>query len=192
MQILITILVGYILGSIPFGFIIVHLNGKGDIRKIGSGNIGATNVLRTGYKSIAILTLFLDGSKAAIAFLIFDYFYGGSFGLIAGGSALIGHCYPVWLKFKGGKGVATFFGFLLASCWIIGILMALVWLIIALISRISSLSAIIAAILTPLTALFFNNSNLAIVSGILTIVIIIRHIENIIRIANGTESRFGK
>lgn len=192
MQFLITFLAGYLLGSIPFGFLIVHLNGKGDIREIGSGNIGATNVLRTGNKNIALITLLLDGSKAAMALFIFEYFYGVNFGLIAGASALIGHCYPIWLKFRGGKGVATFFGFLVASSWVIAALIGSVWLVVALISRMSSLAAILAAILTPLIAFSFNNSKLAVVSSILAVIIVFRHSENIIRIVKGTESKFGK
>jgi len=172
--------------------IVVHLNGKGDIREIGSGNIGATNVLRTGNKSIALITLFLDGSKAAMALFIFEYFYGVNFGLIAGASALIGHCYPIWLKFRGGKGVATFFGFLIASSWIVASLTGLVWLVVALISRMSSLAAIAAATLTPLIAFSLNHSKLAIVSSILAVIIVFRHSENIKRIAKGAESKFGK
>jgi len=192
MQFLITFLAGYLLGSIPFGFLIVHLNGKGDIREIGSGNIGATNVLRTGNKNIALITLFLDGLKAAIALLIFEYFYGVNLGLIAGAAALIGHCYPIWLKFRGGKGVATFFGFLLASSWVIAAITGSVWFVVALISRMSSLAAILAAILTPLIAFSFNESKLAVVSSILAVIIVFRHSENIIRIVKGTESKFGK
>ena len=192
MQFLITFLAGYLLGSIPFGFLIVHLNGKGDIREIGSGNIGATNVLRTGNKNIALITLFLDSSKAAMALFIFEYFYGVNLGLIAGASALIGHCYPIWLKFRGGKGVATFFGFLVASSWVIAALIGSVWLVVALISRMSSLAAILAAILTPLIAFSFNDSKLAVVSSILAVIIVFRHSENIIRIVKGTESKFGK
>ena len=192
MQFLITFLAGYLLGSIPFGFLIVHLNGKGDIREIGSGNIGATNVLRTGNKNIALITLFLDGLKAAMALLIFEYFYGVNLGLIAGAAALIGHCYPIWLKFRGGKGVATFFGFLLASSWVIATITGSVWFVVALISRMSSLAAILAAILTPLIAFSFNESKLAVVSSILAVIIVFRHSENIIRIVKGTESKFGK
>lgn len=192
MQFLITFLAGYLLGSIPFGFLIVHLNGKGDIREIGSGNIGATNVLRTGNKNIALITLFLDGLKAAMALLIFEYFYGVNLGLIAGAAALIGHCYPIWLKFKGGKGVATFFGFLLASSWVIAAITGSVWFVVALISRMSSLAAILAVILTPLIAFSFNDSKLALVSSILAVIIVFRHSENIIRIVKGTESKFGK
>ena len=192
MQFLITFLAGYLLGSIPFGFLIVHLNGKGDIREIGSGNIGATNVLRTGNKNIALITLFLDGLKAAMALLIFEYFYGVNLGLIAGAAALIGHCYPIWLKFKGGKGVATFFGFLLASSWVIAAITGSVWFVVAMISRMSSLAAILAVILTPLIAFSFNDSKLALVSSILAVIIVFRHSENIIRIFKGTESKFGK
>ena len=192
MQFLITFLAGYLLGSIPFGFLIVHLNGKGDIREIGSGNIGATNVLRTGNKNIALITLFLDGLKAAMALLIFEYFYGVNLGLIAGAAALIGHCYPIWLKFRGGKGVATFFGFLLASSWVIAAITGSVWFVVAMISRMSSLAAIFAVILTPLIAFSFNDSKLALVSSILAVIIVFRHSENIIRIVKGTESKFGK
>ena len=120
-EVLYALLGGYLLGSIPFGLLIARASGQGDIRKIGSGNIGATNVLRTGRKDIAFLTLILDAGKAGIAALLFNHFLGSPMGLFAGAAALIGHCFPIWLGFKGGKGVATFFGCLLAVAWPIGL-----------------------------------------------------------------------
>ena len=156
MQFLITFLAGYLLGSIPFGFLIVHLNGKGDIREIGSGNIGATNVLRTGNKNIALITLLLDGSKAAMALFIFEYFYGVNFGLIAGASALIGHCYPIWLKFRGGKGVATTLGMMIGSVPILGFMACVIWICMAIIFRYSSVAALIALATSPIFALILG------------------------------------
>src|SRR5215468_1360181 len=124
-------LLGYLLGSIPFGLLLTRWAGLGDIRNVGSGNIGATNVLRTGRKDIAAATLLLDGAKAAAAVLIARYLFGPEQALLAGGAAFFGHCFPVWLKFKGGKGVATFFGALLAGLPMIGVAAILIWLIVA-------------------------------------------------------------
>jgi len=189
---IIAILGGYLLGSIPFGLLITKATGGGDIRDIGSGNIGATNVLRTGRKDIAALTLLLDAGKAAAALLLVNYFVGAPYGLIAGAAALIGHCYPVWLKFDGGKGVAAFFGCLLAAAWPVGLLAAVMWLSSAYISRMSSLAALTAAGTAPLAALFLGYPSVAYMSVVLAIVIYIRHRENIGRILKGTESKIGK
>ena len=145
MPILYALIGGYLLGSIPFGLLIARATGQGDIRDIGSGNIGATNVLRTGRKDIALITLLLDAGKAGIAALIFNHFFGAPIGFFAGAAALIGHCFPIWLKFKGGKGVATFFGGLLATAWPIGLIAGAIWLACAFLTRISSLSALAAA-----------------------------------------------
>ena len=128
----IAIAVGYLLGSIPFGLLLARAFGQGDIRDIGSGNIGATNVLRTGRKDIAALTLLLDAGKAGVAGLIIGHFIGAPYSFIAAASAFLGHCFPIWLKFKGGKGVATFFGALLALVWPVGLIVAATWLIICL------------------------------------------------------------
>ena len=192
MPILYALLGGYLLGSIPFGLMIARATGQGDIRKIGSGNIGATNVLRTGRKDIALITLLLDAGKAGIAALIFNYFFGSPIGLFAGAAALIGHCFPVWLKFKGGKGVATFFGGLLATAWPIGLIAGAIWLTCAFVTRISSLSALAAAGSAPLIALLMGYPNIAIMAATMAIIIYIRHAENIGRIIKGTESRIGK
>ena len=130
---------GYLLGSIPFGVILTRAAGAGDVRNIGSGNIGATNVLRTGRKDLAIATLVLDAGKGAVALLIARYLFGETAGAIAGGAAFMGHLFPVWLGFKGGKGVATFFGLILAACWPLGLLAAATWLIVAFALRYSCL-----------------------------------------------------
>jgi glycerol-3-phosphate acyltransferase PlsY len=192
MPILYALIGGYLLGSIPFGLLIARATGQGDIRKIGSGNIGATNVLRTGRKDIALITLLLDAGKAGIAALIFNHFFGSPIGLFAGAAALIGHCFPIWLKFEGGKGVATFFGGLLATAWPIGLIAGAIWLTCAFLTRISSLSALAAAGSAPLIALFMGYPNIAIMAAVMAIIIYIRHAENIGRIIKGTESRIGK
>jgi len=190
--ILYAILGGYLLGSIPFGLLIARASGQGDIREIGSGNIGATNVLRTGRKDIAFLTLILDAGKAGVAALIFNHFFGAPIGLYAGAAALIGHCFPVWLGFKGGKGVATFFGCLFATAWPIGLIAGAIWLSSAVLTRISSLSALAAAGITPLAAFIMGNIPVAIMAAVMAIIIYIRHAENIGRILKGTESKIGK
>ncbi len=182
---------GYLLGSIPFGMVLTRLAGQGDIRNIGSGNIGATNVLRTGNKFLAFLTLILDGGKGAAAALIAEYLSPGA-GLYAGGAAFIGHIYPVWLKFKGGKGVATFLGTLLALSWPVGLACCLTWFFTALIFRISSLSALVAAFLSPLYAYYISGTGLATLSCILCLLIFLRHKDNIKRLLQGTEPRIGK
>lgn len=183
---------GYLLGSIPFGLLITRATGQGDIREIGSGNIGATNVLRTGRKDIALITLLLDAAKAGVAALIFNHIFGFPVGLFAGAAALIGHCFPIWLKFKGGKGVATFFGCLLATAWPIGLIAGALWLASAFLTRISSLSALAAAGTAPLIAFMLGYYHVAIMAAVLAIIIYIRHAENIGRIIKGTESRIGK
>ncbi|MEE9272832.1 MAG: glycerol-3-phosphate 1-O-acyltransferase PlsY [Robiginitomaculum sp.] len=191
-NIIIAAISGYFLGAIPFGLLLARLAGQGDIRKIGSGNIGATNVLRTGRKDIAILTLIFDAGKAAAAVLIFRHLFGNTAGLIAGGAALIGHCYPVWLKFKGGKGVATYFGVLLIASWKVGLLAAIIWLTCAFLTRIVSLSGIITAIIAPIIAYFMGYIYVAVLCLAVGLVIIIRHHENIGRIFKGTESKISK
>ena len=183
---------GYLLGSIPFGLLIARATGQGDIRKIGSGNIGATNVLRTGRKDIAFITLLLDAGKAGIAALVFNHFFGAPIGFFAGAAALIGHCFPIWLKFKGGKGVATFFGALLATAWPIGLIAGAIWLACAFITRISSLSALAAAGSAPLIALIMGYPHVAMMAAVMAIIIYVRHAENIGRILQGTESRIGQ
>jgi len=185
---------GYLLGSLPFGLILTALTGQGDIRAIGSGNIGATNVLRTGKKLLALATLILDGGKGAAAIGLAHLAFGQPDLLyFAGGGAFFGHLYPVFLKFSGGKGVATFLGVLIALYWPLGLACCLAWLLSAAIFRISSLSALIAAALSPLLGFFvFGNVNIALFAGILCIMIFIRHRDNIRRLASGAEPRIGK
>ena len=142
--------IGYLVGSIPFGLVLTKLAGLGDVRKIGSGNIGATNVLRTGNKGLALATLLLDGGKGALVVILANIFLTQDYAVLAGGGAFLGHLYPIWLKFKGGKGVATFIGVMLAISWPAGLGVALTWLIVALVFRISSLSALVCAALAPL------------------------------------------
>ncbi len=191
MPLIISVIFGYLLGSIPFGLLIAKLSGQGDIRQIGSGNIGATNVLRTGRKDLAFLTLLTDAGKAGVAALIFNHFYGLPYGLIAGTLALIGHCFPVWLGFKGGKGVATFFGCLLATAWPIGLICGAVWLTVAYISKMSSMGALWAAAAAPLVAMFMGRIDIAFMALVLALVIFIRHRENIGRILKGVEPKIG-
>lgn len=189
---------GYLLGSIPFGVILTRAAGAGDVRNIGSGNIGATNVLRTGRKDLAIATLILDAGKGAVALLIARYLFGEVAGAIAGGAAFMGHLFPVWLGFKGGKGVATFFGLILSACWPLGLMAATTWLIVAFALRYSSLAALVAAALTPLYALMplpmlgLPAPAPILVLAIFTAVLIyIRHHENIARLLKGAEPKIG-
>lgn len=181
---------GYLLGSIPFGFILAKLMGQGDIRDIGSGNIGATNVLRTGRKDLALITLILDAGKAGVAAIIFGKLMP-FLGLVAGTAALIGHCYPIWLKFKGGKGVATFFGVLTATAWPVALVAAVTWLLSAVLTRMSSLSALLASVAAPIAAYFMGRIDIAIMAAVLSLIIFLRHKDNIGRILSGTESRIG-
>jgi glycerol-3-phosphate acyltransferase PlsY len=182
---------GYLLGSIPFGLVITRLAGLGDIREIGSGNIGATNVLRTGRKDLAALTLLLDAGKAGIAAAIFGATLGTTAGLIAGAAAFTGHCFPVWLKFKGGKGVATFVGTVLVVHWPVGLAVIVTWLITAAIFRMSSLGALIAALAAPIAAYLLGRPDVAIMTGLLTVLIYWLHRTNIERILKGEEPRIG-
>ena len=190
--VIIALIGGYLLGSIPFGLLITKATGGGDIREIGSGNIGATNVLRTGRKELAALTLLLDAGKAAAALLLVNHFVGAPYGLVAGAAALIGHCYPIWLKFDGGKGVATFFGCLLAAAWPVGLIAAAIWLASAALTRMSSLAALAAAGTAPIVAMILGYTYVGYMAVVLAMVIYIRHRENIGRILKGTESKIGK
>lgn len=183
---------GYVLGSIPFGLVLTRLAGYGDIRKIGSGNIGATNVLRTGNKPLALATLILDGGKGAIAVLIVSSMFAFIPAMMAGLGAVFGHLFPVWLKFKGGKGVATTFGTLLVMMPAVGVLTCLTWLASAFFFRISSLAALIAALAIPVYA-FLTYGMLGVWAAMVMMVLIwVKHIPNIKRIANGTEPKIGK
>lgn len=190
---------GYLLGSIPFGVVITRAAGAGDVRNIGSGNIGATNVLRTGRKDLALATLLLDAAKGAVALLIARWlFHSDVAGAIAGGAAFFGHLFPIWLKFKGGKGVATFFGLLIAAHWPLGLMAGATWLIVAFVLRYSSLAALIAAALAPVYALLpLPGAGLPVAQPILILSIVtavliwIRHHENIGRLLKGAEPRIG-
>ncbi|MCW5723860.1 MAG: glycerol-3-phosphate 1-O-acyltransferase PlsY [Maricaulaceae bacterium] len=182
---------GYLLGSIPFGLVITRMAGLGDIRAVGSGNIGATNVLRTGRKDLAAATLVLDAGKAGAAALIFWALIGREAGLIAGAAAFTGHCFPVWLKFKGGKGVATFFGVLLATAWPVGLSAAAVWLATAAIFRFSSLGALAAAAAAPVIAWFLGMADVAALCLFLAVLIYWLHRANIQRLLKGEEPRIG-
>lgn len=182
---------GYLFGSIPFGLVLTRMAGLGDIREIGSGNIGATNVLRTGRKDLAALTLLLDAGKAGIAAAVLGYALGTQAGLIAGAAAFIGHCFPVWLGFKGGKGVATFVGTMLVVFWPTGLIAIGAWLITAAISRISSLGALVAALAAPVSAYLLDRTDVAIMAGVLTLLIYWLHRANIERLLKGEEPAFG-
>lgn len=185
-------LIGYVLGSIPFGLVIARALGLGDLRQIGSGNIGATNVLRTGNKPAALATLLLDSGKGAIAVLLARYFVGETAALVAGAAAFLGHCFPVWLGFRGGKGVATFLGTLIALHWPLGLAACGIWLLTALVSRISSLSALLAAALIPVFAGAMGLWPLAAATGFMAVLIFVRHRPNIARLLDGTEPRIGR
>jgi len=184
-------LFGYLLGSIPFGLVLTRLAGLGDIRDIGSGNIGATNVLRTGHKGLALATLLLDSGKGAIAALIAAQ-WGHDYALLAGLFAVIGHNFPVWLKFNGGKGVATTLGVLIALQWQVGLLACATWLVVALVLRYSSLSALIAFAASPFYAYWLSDSQTTTIIALLAILGIGRHHTNIRRLLKGEEPKIGK
>jgi acyl phosphate:glycerol-3-phosphate acyltransferase len=184
-------LLGYLLGSIPFGLLLTKIAGLGDIRSIGSGNIGATNVLRTGRKDLALATLLLDGGKGAVAVLI-ARLVSEDLTVIAGGAAILGHQFPVWLKFKGGKGVATTLGTLIAANWMVGIGACLVWVVIALVFRYSSLAALIAVLSAPFLALGLGSMPHAYLAAFAAILVWIRHKDNIRRLLSGEEPKIGK
>ncbi len=183
---------GYALGSIPFGLLFAFASGAGDVRKIGSGNIGATNVLRTGKKWAAAATLLCDGLKGAIAVLIARAYLPPGCEIFAALAAILGHIYPVWLKFKGGKGVATFIGVTAALYWPVGLLVGATWLLAALIWRISSLSALIAIALSPVYFFLLRRPEYAPLAALLAVLIFFTHRENIRRLLRGEEPRIGR
>ncbi len=189
----ITALLAYLLGSVPFGIVITRALGLGDLRQIGSGNIGATNVLRTGNKGAALATLLLDAAKGGVAVLVARALVGGEDAAqLAGLAAFLGHLFPVWLRFKGGKGVATFLGTLLALAWPVGLAACATWAVAALISRTSSIAALLAAGLTPIWLIYFNQGQLLVLTFVLTVLVYIRHTENLKRIKAGTEPKIGQ
>ena len=184
--------IGYLLGSIPFGLLLTRALGLGNLREIGSGNIGTTNVLRTGSKAAAAATLILDGGKGAAAVLLARSLAGEDAAQLAGLMAFLGHCFPVWLKFQGGKGVATFLGLMLAMAWPVGIACCLTWIATAAVSRISSLSALVAALAAPLWAYLLGYPAVVLLAGLLAVIVFWRHAANISRLLAGREPRIGQ
>lgn len=191
-MLLLTAVLGYLLGSIPFGVLVTRAMGLGDLRQIGSGNIGATNVLRTGNKGAALATLLLDGGKGAVAVLIARWLLAEDAAQLAGLAAFLGHLFPVWLGFRGGKGVATFLGVFLALNFVVGAAVCLTWLASAVIGRVSSIAALVAAALSGLWVMLLTDGSLLLLSLILTVLVYVRHAENLKRIKAGTEPRIGQ
>lgn len=187
-----SVILGYFLGSIPFGLLLTKFAGLGDIRDIGSGNIGATNVLRTGNKKIAAATLLLDGLKGTIAVVLVAAVTSHPLlPLIAGLAAFLGHCFPVWLKFQGGKGIATFFGITLAWSWVVMLLCIATWAAVASLTRYSSLAALVTVAVSPLFYIITGRADVAVVAALLALIVAWRHRENIDRLIAGKESRIG-
>ena len=182
---------GYLLGSIPFGLLLTRAAGLGDVRTIGSGNIGATNVLRTGNKGLAAATLLLDGLKGMAAVLIADHFYGQGPAMLAGLGAFLGHLYPVWLKFKGGKGVATYLGVLAGLAWQGAAVFAAVWLVVAGLTRYSSLAALVACIAAPVALALTGHVEYAVLASLMTLIIFWKHRANIRRLLKSEEPKIG-
>jgi glycerol-3-phosphate acyltransferase PlsY len=191
-DILMVFLLGYLLGSIPFGLILTKLAGAGDVRSIGSGNIGATNVLRTGRKGLAAATLLCDILKGTAAAMILGYFWGRDGGIFGGFGAFIGHLFPVWLGFKGGKGVATYIGVLLGLAWMALLAFAVVWTAVAAATRYSSLAGLFAATVTHFVLWWLDLPREAILFAVMTVLVFIMHRANIQRLLSGTESKIGQ
>lgn len=192
LEILYAALLGYVLGATPTGLLLTRMAGLGDIRDIGSGNIGATNVLRTGNKPIAAATLIIDASKAAAAVLIANYLWGQSAAQVAGLFALVGHVLTFWLRFKGGKGVAAMIGALLALSLPVGLIFCATWAFIAFVRKISSLAALTAASTSPIFAYVFGGWDFALVTGCMSVILFFSHRENVVRLLNETEPRIGR
>jgi glycerol-3-phosphate acyltransferase PlsY len=188
----VALLIGYLLGSIPFGLVLTKLAGTQDLRTIGSGNIGATNVLRTGRKGLAAATLILDALKGTVAVIIAGYCGGPNAAMLAGLGAFLGHLFPIWLKFKGGKGVAVYIGILIGLFWPAAILFCAIWLVLAFALRYSSLSALTASVITPLFLWWFGQPALAALLAVLTLLLFYKHRENIERLLAGTEGKIGQ
>ena len=189
--IIIALALGYLLGSIPFGLLVTRAAGLGDVRQIGSGNIGATNVLRTGNKGLAAATLLLDALKGTAAALIAAK-WGAEAGMAAGFAAFLGHLFPVWLGFRGGKGVATYLGVLIAFAWQAALVFAVVWLALAFLTRYSSLSALVAAIASPVALHLLGLPHHASVLAVMSVIVFVKHRENISRLLSGAESKIGR
>ena len=184
-------ILGYLCGSVPFGLLLTRAAGMGDIRSIGSGNIGATNVLRTGNRWLAAATLVLDAAKAAMPVLLARALWGEDAAMIAAIAAFLGHCFPVWLGFKGGKGVAVMIGSLLALAWPVGLIFCAVWLLIALAQKMSSLAALTAAATAPIFAYVVVSEKLAAATALLAILLFFQHRANIMRLLRNTEPKIG-
>jgi len=184
--------IGYLLGSIPFGLLLTRMAGTQDLRTIGSGNIGATNVLRTGRKELAAATLVLDALKGTAAVIIGGILGGPDAAVLAGLGAFLGHIFPVWLKFRGGKGVAVYIGILIGLIWPMAILFCLIWLGMAFAFRYSSLSALTASLVTPFVLWWFGHATLAVLFAVLTLLLFYMHRENIKRLQAGTEGKIGQ
>ncbi|WDR07586.1 glycerol-3-phosphate 1-O-acyltransferase PlsY [Devosia rhodophyticola] len=191
MNLLIAAVIGYLSGSVPYGLLLTKAAGLGDIRSIGSGNIGATNVLRTGNRWVALLTLLFDAAKAALPVLFAQYYWGDQAGMVAGIAAFLGHCFPVWLNFKGGKGVSCFIGILLALSWPVALIFCAVWLVIAFAQKMSSLAALTAAATAPIFAYVVDGEWLAATAGVLAVILFIQHRTNLVRLLRGTEPKIG-
>lgn len=189
---ILTAVLAYLLGSVPFGIVITRAMGLGDLRKIGSGNIGATNVLRTGNKGAALATLLLDAAKGGVAVLIARWLLAEDAAQVAGLAAFLGHLFPVWLRFKGGKGVATFLGTLLALSWPVGLSVMATWLVAALITRTSSIAALTAAASSAGWLFYWNEGRMLLLVVVLTVLVYIRHSENLKRLKAGTEPKIGQ
>ena len=188
----VALLIGYLLGSIPFGLVLTKLAGTQDLRTIGSGNIGATNVLRTGRKGLAAATLLLDALKGTAAVIIGGYVGGPDAAMLAGLGAFLGHIFPVWLKFRGGKGVAVYIGVLIGLFWPAAIVFLALWLATAVATRYSSLSALVASFVTPIFLWWFGHGALAALFAVLTVLLFYMHRENISRLRAGTEGKIGE
>ncbi len=186
------LLPGYLLGSIPFGLLLTRAAGLGDIRRVGSGNIGATNVLRTGNKALAAATLLLDAVKGAAAILIANWWGGHAAILWAGAGAVLGHAFPVWLGFKGGKAVATSYGVLIAAAWPVGLCAGAVWLVVAALARMSSLAALASFALAPVLAAILGDATTVKLALVIAVLVFVRHHTNIRRLIAGTEPRIGQ
>jgi glycerol-3-phosphate acyltransferase PlsY len=188
----VALIVGYLLGSIPFGLILTRLAGTQDLRSIGSGNIGATNVLRTGNKGLAAATLLGDMLKGTVAVIIAGTLWGPNAAMLAGLGAFLGHLFPIWLQFRGGKGVATYIGVLLGLFWPAAAMFGAIWIATAFTSRYSSLSALVASFVTPIFLWFFGHPALASLFAVLTLLLFWTHRENIKRLQTGTEGKIGQ